>query len=69
MTPGHQSRTRPDLNKQMLPDLESTTSLQSTEKTSRLKLHYYYYYIRLTAFFQDNLVSQHQKGKPFWILL
>jgi len=26
----------------------------------------YYYYIRLTAFFQDNW---HQKGKPFWILL
>jgi len=21
------------------------------------------------AFFQDNLVAQHQKGKPFWIIL
>jgi len=28
-----------------------------------------YYCIRLAAFFQDNLVSQQQKGKPFWILL
>ena len=28
-----------------------------------------YYYIRLTAFFQENLVIRHQKGKPFWILL
>jgi len=31
---------------------------------------YYYYYIRLTAFFsRTTWVSQHQKGKPFWILL
>jgi len=22
----------------------------------------------VTAFFQDNLVSRHKKGKPFWIL-
>jgi len=29
----------------------------------------YYFYIRFTAFFQDNLVGRHQKGKPFWILL
>jgi len=29
-----------------------------------------YYYIRLTAFFSKTaLVSRHQKGKPFWILL
>jgi len=27
------------------------------------------HYIRLTAFFQETLVSRHQKGKPFWILL
>jgi len=26
-----------------------------------------YYYIHLMTFFQDNLVSRHQKGKPFWI--
>ena len=31
--------------------------------------NYYYYYIRLTAFFQDNWVGWHQKGRPFWILL
>jgi len=30
----------------------------------------YYNYIRLTAFFsRTTCVSQHQKGKPFWILL
>jgi len=29
----------------------------------------YYYYIRLTVFFQDTWVSRHQKDKPFWILL
>ena len=29
----------------------------------------YCYYIRLTAFFQETWVSQHQKGKPFWILM
>jgi len=27
------------------------------------------HYIHLTAFFQDNPVSWHQKDKPFWILL
>ena len=31
--------------------------------------YYYYYYIHLMAFFQDTWASQHQKGKPFWILL
>jgi len=32
--------------------------------------YYYYYYIRLTAFFsRTTWVSQHQKGKPFGILL
>ena len=32
--------------------------------------YYYYYYVRLTAFFsRTTWVSQHQKGKPFWILL
>ena len=29
----------------------------------------YFEYIHLTAFFQDNLVSRQQKGKPFSILL
>jgi len=32
-------------------------------------LCYYYYYIHLTAFSRTTLVSWHQKGKPFWILL
>ena len=31
---------------------------------------YYYYYIRLMAFFsRTTWVIRHQKGKPFWILL
>ena len=30
---------------------------------------YYYYCIRLMAFFRDNLVSRLQKGKLFWMLL
>jgi len=33
------------------------------------RLHYYYCYIRLTAFSRTTWVSWHQKGKPFWILL
>jgi len=37
---------------------------------SCISLGSYYYYIRLTAFFsRTTWVSQHQKGKPFWILL
>jgi len=50
--------------------------------TIKLMQHFYYYCIRLTASFQDNLgrpaperlvgwlgFNGHQKGKPFWILL
>jgi len=33
------------------------------------KKYNYYYYIFLTAFSRTAWVSQHQKGKPFWILL
>jgi len=29
----------------------------------------YYYYIRLTAFFQDNLGKSVSESNPFWILL
>jgi len=32
-------------------------------------VYYYYYYIRLTVFSRTIWVSQHEKGKPFWILL
>jgi len=33
------------------------------------KANYYYYYIRLMAFFsRTTWVSRRQKGKPFWIL-
>jgi len=35
-------------------------------KKDVLLLHYY---IHLTDFFQDNLISRHQKGKPFWVLM
>jgi len=28
-----------------------------------------YYYIHLTAFSRTTSVGQHQKGKPFWILM
>jgi len=34
-----------------------------------LSRSYYYYYIRLMAFSQDNLGKPAPEGKPFWILL
>jgi len=37
--------------------------------TSYLASYYYTALYPFNGFFQDNLVSRNQKGKPFWILL
>jgi len=44
--------------------MQFTNSDRQTEK----KTDYYYYTTSVQRpFIQDNLVSRHQKGKPFWI--
>ena len=51
--------------------LSTKLLLNSTSSQTLLASHAHrYYYIRLTAFLsRTTWVSQHQKGKPFWILV